>query len=98
MTRFADFGEKKTLDKLVNMATKKVYHKIKKLKILLLPRWEKLPKFQGNGLLRFRVLSHLLGQEVENTPPGAYRVNFGHLTGYTAKTVGRGRGNVTKLK
>ena len=43
---------------------------------------EKVTKFQGNGLLRFGVLSHLLGWRWK-TPPGAYRVKPGfHKANY----------------
>ena len=44
-----------------------------KLKILLIPIWEQLPSFT---VMACSVLSSepFTGQEVENTPPGAYRV------------------------
>ena len=51
-------------------------------KLLLIPIWEKSPKFQGNGLFLFGVLRHF-GLQVKNV---------GHSTGYFALERGTRQG------
>ena len=62
------FWLKTTLDKLVTMAIKKRLSLIYEIEKFTNTKLAKVPKFQGNGLLRFGILSHLLDWRWKTTP------------------------------
>ena len=74
------FWLKTTLDQLVTMTTKKRLSLIYEIENFADTYLEKVTKLQGDGLLRFGVLSHLLGwrwKTLPLLPPlGAYRVKI----------------------
>ena len=70
---------KNHFDKLVTMATKERPSLIYEIENFANTCFGKVTKFQGNGLLRFGVLSHLLGWRRKTPSVGAYRVNSGYL-------------------
>ena len=66
---FTDFRKKTLLANWLPWQQGNVYFRFIKLKILLIPSFEKLTKFQGASLFRFGVLSHLLGMGWKTPPP-----------------------------
>ena len=58
---FADFRKKPLLEKMVTMATQKRVCLIHELGNFADTWFQRVAKFQGDGLSRFGVLSHLVG-------------------------------------